>query len=192
VWLLITGSDFVFNSLYLIVIVIAKRQGASPATVGAMLSIIGGCGVAGAVIAPSLARRLSLRQSQTGLFVLGALLVPLLAAAPNPWTLGAIVGVTFAAAPTANAKLFPYQMRLTPDRLQGRVQSCTVLASQVGVPLGTFLAGFLLTQVGSNTTLLVNPRRRRRDRPHEPGDAACRRDSDQSRDSVAVEKLSTS
>ena len=55
--LLTTGSDFVINGMFLILIVIATEHGSSPTQVGVMLALGGAGGMLGAFAEPTLARR---------------------------------------------------------------------------------------------------------------------------------------
>ena len=65
--LLSTGSDFVINGLFLILIVIATGHGASATQVGLMLGLGSAGGMLGALAAPALSRRVrSLRLVVTG------------------------------------------------------------------------------------------------------------------------------
>ncbi len=57
--------------------------------------------------------------------------------------------------PTWNAVVGAYRLRITPDELQGRVQSVSTLLSLGSVPFGALLAGFLLQAVGTTPTILV-------------------------------------
>lgn len=63
------------RGLYLLVVVLAKRHGASSATVGVMLGIAAAGGLLGAILAPRLQRRLSPRMvlmSETWVFALSS------------------------------------------------------------------------------------------------------------------------
>jgi MFS family permease len=59
--LLFAASNPVFTGLYLLVVVLARHDGASPAFIGVMLGIAAGGGLIGAALAPNLQRRLSPR-----------------------------------------------------------------------------------------------------------------------------------
>src|SRR5439155_468745 len=75
---LVTGSDFTANALYLVVIVLARERGASPALIGAMFAFLGVGGLVGSLVAPRLARLLSVRVVVVGTLWTATALVPLL------------------------------------------------------------------------------------------------------------------
>src|SRR5204862_4603407 len=76
--LLVMGSDFVLNALWLAVIVIARERGASPALVGAMFVFLGIGGVLGSLVAERLSHRLSTRVVVVATMWRQAALLPLL------------------------------------------------------------------------------------------------------------------
>lgn len=153
--LLVTGSDLVINALFLGVIVLAEREGASSATIGVMLAFVGVGGLLGAAVASPLARRLPARRVVVGTMSLEAVLVPLIAVAPHPLAVGALFGSMFLLHPTWNAVVGAYRLRLTPDRLQGRVQSVASLLSLGAVPLGALGVGASMDAIGARETVLA-------------------------------------
>jgi MFS family permease len=76
--ILVTGSDFVLNALFLGVIVIARQHGATPTLIGTMVAFLGVGGLLGSLVAPALASTLTLRQTVALTMVAPALLLPLL------------------------------------------------------------------------------------------------------------------
>lgn len=151
--LLVTGSDLVLNALFLTVIVIAREHGASATAVGLMTAALGVGGVAGAAIAPALARRLSLRQTVALTMAVPALLVPLLGFVTEPLPLGVIYGAMFVLHPTWDASVGTYRLLITPDRLQGRVQGANTLLSSAALPLASLVVGVVLELGGSRITV---------------------------------------
>ena len=153
--LLVTGSDFTLNALYLVVIVLARQRGASAPVIGLMFAFLGIGGLLGTLVAPWLAKRLSMRTVVVATMWLGAALVPLLIAIPGRLTPGVLYGAMVLLHPTWNAVVGAYRLRITPNELQGRVQSVSTLLSLGSVPFGALLAGFLLQAVGTTPTILV-------------------------------------
>jgi predicted MFS family arabinose efflux permease len=126
--LLFAGSNPVFIGLELLVVVLAKRHGAPSALVGAMLGIAAGGGLLGALLAPTLQRRLSPRfvlLSETWAL---AVALPLLMLAHNALVLGLIVAAGTLITPVSNSIVVGYRVALAPDRLQGRVQAASTLS----------------------------------------------------------------
>jgi hypothetical protein len=153
--LLVTGSDFTLNALYLVVIVIARERGASAAVIGAMFAFLGAGGLLGALAAPRLARVLPARVIVVATMWAVAALLPLLVIVPGRVTPGIFYGAMFFMHPTWNAVVGAYRLRLTPDELQARVVSVATLLSLGSVPFASLLAGFLLSSVGSTPTVVA-------------------------------------
>src|SRR6185437_14063306 len=96
--LLFAGSNPIFTGLYLLVVVLAKQHGASPALIGLMLGIAAAGGLLGALLAPAF---------QLLLVVHEALLIGVIMAAAELIT------------PVTNSFVVGFRVALAPDRLQG-------------------------------------------------------------------------
>jgi len=153
--LLFAGSNPVFTGLYLLVVVLAKRHGASSLLVGTMLGIAAGGGLLGALLAPTLQRRLSPRLVLLSETWLMALALPLLLLAHNAILLGVIVAAAELITPVTNSIVVSYRVALTPDRLQGRVQAASTLISFSAGWAGPLVVGFMLQSAGSTATILA-------------------------------------
>jgi len=125
--LLFAASNPVFAGLYLLVVLLAKQDGASPAAIGVMLGIAAGGGLIGAGLAPSLRRRLSPRLVLIGESWMIALAIPLLLLAHSALLLGLILAAAELMTPVTNSIVVGYRVALAPDRLQGRVQAASTL-----------------------------------------------------------------
>jgi predicted MFS family arabinose efflux permease len=152
--LLVMGSDFVLNALWLAVIVIARERGASPALIGAMFAFLGVGGVLGSLVAEPLSRRLSTRVVVVATMWLQAALLPLLFL-PGAVTPGIVYGAMFLLHPTWSAVVMAYRIRVTPDELIGRVQSVGTLLSLGAVPFAFLGVGFALQGLGTTPTVLA-------------------------------------
>jgi len=153
--ILFAGSNPIFTGLYLLVVVLAKRHGASSLLVGTMLAIAAGGGLLGALLAPTLQRKLAPRQVLLGEAWLLALVLPLLLLAHNALLLGLIVAAAELITPVTNSIVVSYRVSLAPDRLQGRVQAAATLISFSAGWLGPLAVGVMLQSAGSTTTILV-------------------------------------
>ena len=153
--LLLTGSDFVVNGLYLAVIVLAKDRGAGAPLLGLTLAFVGIGGLMGAAAAPWLDRWLSLR----GVVVLSqcsiAVLVPLLIVVPGPVAPGLVYGAMFFFHPLWNRTVAAARISLTPERLQGRVWSIATVLSLGPLPVAALTVGIMLEVVGPTSTVLT-------------------------------------
>jgi MFS family permease len=181
--LLFAGGNPIFTALYLLIVVLAKRHGASSALIGVMLGIAAAGGLLGALLAPALQRRLSPRLVLVGETWVIALVLPLLLVAYNALLLGVILAVAELVTPVTNSIVVSYRVALAPDRLQGRVQAASTLLSFSAGWLGPLFVGFMLQNAGSTPTILaisgwalllalvaiLTPALRHPPNPHEPG-----------------------
>jgi predicted MFS family arabinose efflux permease len=152
--LLVMGSDFTLNALFLVVIVLARERGASPALIGALFAFLGVGGVLGSLVAGRLSRALPTRVVVGAQMCVEAALIPLLFL-PGTIMPGIVYGAMFILHPTWNAVVMAYRIRLTPDELIGRVQSVGTLFSLGPVPFAFLLVGFLLQAYGTTPTVLA-------------------------------------
>jgi MFS family permease len=150
--ILVIGSDLTINSLYLVVIVVARRHGASSLLVGAMLLFLGLGGVIGTLLAPRLLRALPLNAGIYGTLGTVTALLPVIALVQDPLVLGLVYGAMFIPYPTWGAALSAYRAERIPDELQGRAQSVFTLLSLGAVPFGMLATGVLLQHFGGRTT----------------------------------------
>jgi predicted MFS family arabinose efflux permease len=153
--ILIGGSNFAFNALFLVLIVRAKDLGASAALVGAMFALLGAGAILGALIAPAVARRVPAKYVIVGSLWLWAVYPLMLVALPNALAIGLVAGVVNITGPITNVVLSAYRYALVPDRLLGRVGSVILLVAWGTIPLGAISAGFLLEAFGAATSMLV-------------------------------------
>lgn len=153
--LLFACSNPIFTGLELLIIVLARRHGASAALVGAMLGVSAVGGLIGTLLAPRLARRVSARAALIAETWTLAVTLPLLALAHNALLLGAIIGAAELFTPTTNAIVSGLRVALAPDALQGRVQAASTVVSFAAGWLGPLGVGLLLTGAGSTATVLV-------------------------------------
>jgi MFS family permease len=153
--LLFAASNPIFTGLYLVVVVLAKENGASSALVGVMLGIAAAGGLVGALLAPTLVRRLSPRLVLIGENWMLALSLPWLLVAHSALLLGLIVAAAELVTPVTNSFVVSYRVALAPDRLQGRVQAASTLISFSAAWIGPLLIGLLLEHAGTTATVLT-------------------------------------
>lgn len=149
------GLNFAGNAVYLIVIILARQNGASAAYIGVMLTIASLGGFAGSLLAPRIQRRFGF-----GLVIIGSVwaqtvLFPLFAVVTHPLLFGAVFAGITIFSPIYNAMQLSYRLSVIPDELQGRVNSAVRLVAFGAIPLGTALAGILIQRLGSRPAVLV-------------------------------------
>jgi len=129
-------------------IVLAQGQmHASPRTIGLVFSVAAAGGLLGSALAPWFKSRLRLGQVMVGCVTVQALLTPTLALSVTPWMVALGWGILFMVDPIFYASSITYRLSVTPDELQGRVQSVFRLAYGAE-PVGTAAGGLLLGPVG--------------------------------------------
>lgn len=146
---LISGvSNFVQAAVPLLLIVLAKRQGAGDAQIGLIFSCAGIGGMVGALIGGQVQRRFSFGQVIIGTMAVQALMFPLMGVAGTALSLGLVYGVIMFAAPIYNVVQFSHRIAMIPDGLQGRVNSSFRLIAFVLNPVGSALCGLLIEHAG--------------------------------------------
>jgi len=151
---LFTWTNLVFEGMFLVFIVVARRQGLSGGEIGALIALVGLASLAGSLLSPRLQKLFSMRT-----FVIGSFWVSLAIAAylvhPSIYVLlagyvpGAFVG------PSLNAVVIGYRIAIVPDRLTGRVNSVARTIALCGAPLGPLTAGLLLASVSPRMTVAI-------------------------------------
>jgi MFS family permease len=138
------GVNSVVAGMSLMVIVLARQHGATPALIGLLLSVNAGAGMLGSLLAPRLTalaggRRLALVASW--LLPAGALA---LALAPSLWLIAVRGAVTSLLIAPVNVVFFAHQARVTPDHLQAQagnaMQLCTSSFGWLAPPVFGLLA----------------------------------------------------
>ncbi|HEV2235963.1 MAG TPA: MFS transporter [Ktedonobacterales bacterium] len=149
------GTNFAGAGTALMLIVLAKQQGATPFTLGTLFAVAGVGGIVGSIVAAPIQRRLSFGAVIIGSSWVWALLFPLYAIAPSPLWLGVISAGMFLTSPIYNVVQFSYRISIIPDELQGRVNSVFRLLAFGFQPLGLALTGFLIQTVQVVPTVLL-------------------------------------
>ena len=147
------GFGLLFSGSPLCVIVLAQQRGASPALIGVIFGLGGVGGVLGAVIAPSVRRRVPFGRLIPLLHWGYALLWPLYALVPTPLLMGVVEAATLTNDQVYDVTWPSYRMALIPDALQGRVTGALRLAPALTQPIGLLLTGVLIQRIGPSATL---------------------------------------
>ncbi len=153
--LLVAGSNFIFQAMALVLIVLAQARGASAALIGVVLGLMGAGGLLGAFVAPWVNRRIPARAVVIGANWVWAALLPFIALVPWPLAMGILAGGLAFVGPAWNVVISAYSLTLTPDRLRGRVGGVQGLVAWGPIPLGSLVGGLLLQWLGGVTTTLV-------------------------------------
>jgi predicted MFS family arabinose efflux permease len=152
--ILFAGSNFTFQGIYLVFVVVAKRHGLSSAGIGLCIALIGACALLGSVVAPLITRMLSMRAIVVASFWLAAAIAGF-AVHPSVYVLLACDLPVVFLVPALNSVVIGYRTAVTPDRLIGRVSSVARNIALLAQPLGPLAAGLLLGTCSPRTTVLV-------------------------------------
>lgn len=149
----LTGMcNFSGQGVTLIVVVLARGQGASPTEIGVIFAAGGVAGVLGALAAPFVQRRLSFGRAIVGQIWCSAAAILLLSIATTPLLVLSALVLWNLVGPLYDTVQQSYRMSLVPERLQGRVTSVFRMFAQGMGPFGLALTGVLLDRVGGATT----------------------------------------
>lgn len=144
-----------FSTAMTTIIYALQQQGETPLTIGLLATGAGVAMLLGALVAPLLVSRVragvaiiaGLAMSTVGVFVL----IPVHA----PLALAAVLGGIVFFVPTVNAALMGYFMVATPTELLGRANSASAVLGMGAMPLAPIIAGFGLSLIGREFTLVV-------------------------------------
>ena len=149
------GVSAVFSSIGLVVLVLARDRGASAGELGVAFAITSAGGVIGALLTPSLLRRVRPVSLVLSFAWISTATAFLLLAADSPYVIGALGGIAFLLGPAVNAIAFAAIAEGAPDELQGRVTSAGIQLASLGAPVGPLLAGVLLGALGPSRAIVV-------------------------------------
>jgi predicted MFS family arabinose efflux permease len=153
--LLFALGNPIYTGLYLLAILLAKQHGASAATVGLMLGIIGVGGVLGALCAGAVRRAVSARTVILAEEWLLLALVLALLLIGNALLIGLLVAAAEFLTPTVNSVVAGARVAAAPDHLQGRVQAAATMSSMSLGWLGPLAVGVCFERAGATTTILI-------------------------------------
>jgi MFS family permease len=151
---MIAASNFIFQALFLAVVVVARERGATSVEIAAIFLLQALGGFAGAVLAPWLRRGLPTRLIVIGINWFWAAILPLMALSVPPIALGPLFGIMTFVGPVWNVVIGTYQLTMIPDHLLGRVQSVEMLVSWGAIPLGSLAAGVMLQRLTPSAAMI--------------------------------------
>jgi hypothetical protein len=152
--LLFSLGNFIGPGLVLAVVVIGRRQGLSPAQIGALTASFGASLLVGSFLAPVMLRVFSARavllvELWTGLGCAAFVIWP------SVYVLVAGMAPTILAIPASNSVVHGYRIAMTPDRILGRSESVRSTMSLAIAPLGPLVAGIMLGATSARATVAV-------------------------------------
>ena len=115
-----------------------------PGTIGLLLSAGGIGGIIGAVCAPKVKERVPFGALLMGVITVQSVATLVMAVAPSLILVGFMSFIQGLAGPLWNVAQLSYRISITPDQLQGRVNSVFRLLIFAAYPLGSMVSGLLL------------------------------------------------
>jgi MFS family permease len=147
--------NFAFNGAIFTVILGLRRNGVSAVVIGGAEAVIMVGGIAGAVLAPGIGRRLSVRQSILALTASGAVCM-LVAAAVLPSPAVAIpLALPLILSPATNAALFAMMFRRAPPALHGRVNNGILQVATALAALAPLASGIVINQASAGWAMTL-------------------------------------
>jgi len=145
-------GNFALPGVFLVIVVVGRRQGLKGGEIGVLFAVFGACLLAGALLSPVMRRTFSMRT------ILWIELVTWLGSAaflvwPSVYVLLAGILPQALAMPATDSVVVGYRVAVTPDRLLGRVEAVRSNISLLIAPLGPLVAGLLLETVSARETV---------------------------------------
>jgi MFS family permease len=139
----------------LILIILAQGLHATAFLIGAIFASSGIGSIVGSFLATPLQKRITFGRLIIWSAWIWAITWFAFALAPNPLILGVAVAMSFIIVPIFNATQLSYRLIVTPDHLQGRVNSVFRLVAYGGQPLGLLITGLLIQWIGPTWAVIV-------------------------------------
>ncbi len=155
VLVIITIINLGFNAAITTVMYALQQAGYSELLIGALGAGVGAVMLAGAIVAPLLVPRI-----RTGVLAIaglagGAVGTIVLSMVTEPWAIVIVLGASVVLLPALNAGMMGYFMVATPTELLGRANSAAGVLGMGAMPLAPLIAGFGLTWIGREATILA-------------------------------------
>lgn len=155
VLIITTVINLGFNAAITTVIYGLQQAGYSELLIGSLGAGVGAVMLVGAVVAPLLVPRI-----RTGVLAIaglagGATGAIVLSMVTEPWAIVLVLGASVLLLPSLNAGMMGYFMVATPTQLLGRANSAAGVLSMGALPLAPLIAGFGLSWIGREWTMLV-------------------------------------
>jgi MFS family permease len=145
-----------WRALYLLLVVLANRHGASSSLIGVMFALIAAAGLVGGLLAGSrVASRISVVAAVRLDTWATALLMPLLLIAQGTLFTAVIIALIEFPAPLVNSAVEGLRGTLAPEHMQGRVHAAAGTLSQSLGWAGPLVIGLTLQHFSSTTSILL-------------------------------------
>lgn len=151
----VAGSNLLLQVLPLALVVLVKEEGRASVTVAVIVGVGGAGGIVGALSGGWWQRRTRLRSVLVAGLGTWTVLIAAMSLTTEPLILGVLFAGTGYITAVFNVAAAVYQIRTTPDRLQGRVAATSHLVATGANVLGVLLGGLLLSLGGPAPAFLL-------------------------------------
>jgi predicted MFS family arabinose efflux permease len=147
-------GNFTIPALLFVIVVLGRRHGLTGGQIGILLALFSACILLGSLAGGAARRRLSLRavamlEAYTGLVAVVFLVHP------SVYVLAVAVLPQALVLPVTDSYVVARRIAVTPDRLQGRAEAARMTIVRTAAPLGSLLAGILLSATSSRVAVGV-------------------------------------
>jgi MFS family permease len=148
-------ANFAGQAFFLVLTLKLLEAGVHPAAIGLIDTIGAVAGIAGAVAAPWLVRKVP-----SGALAIGMGLLLVVAVVPMAFTdsvllIGGLLAVALLGNPAGNVSVTSYLVATTPDHLQGRCQAALGFCTSALMPIGPVLGGAAMARWGGEKAMLL-------------------------------------
>lgn len=148
-----------YNPVYvgstLLLILLARRLGATAPEIGLLFALRAAGGLLGSALAPRIARAVELGPLLIATLFVGSAVFAALALVRSPILLGLLSGILVTIDAAALVAVVGYRLAVVPNALQGRVNSVFVTVETIGLPLGALGVGLLSQALGPRHASLL-------------------------------------
>jgi predicted MFS family arabinose efflux permease len=141
------------TGILFVIVIVLNEQKVPAAAIGIILSAAGVGGLLGALATPWLQRHVSAPVLVISAFCAAAVAACSVAALSGTYLVALPLCLMLLFGPAANATLGAYQIAITRDELQGRVESVIMLLATCLVPFAPALGGIVAEQAGGRVAL---------------------------------------
>lgn len=150
------GDNIRFGAGYLVIILLARRLGASALVIGVIFSGAAVGAVLGSLVSDRFSRRYPLGRICVLMLWVEACAFPLYALAPDPLLLGVVAAAESLVAPTYTVAMTTYCLSIVPDAMRGRITSATTTVTTGAISVGTIGGAALLTAIGPRSVVWLS------------------------------------
>ena len=145
-----------FGAGYLVIILLARRLGATALVIGAIFSGAAIGTVLGSLAADRITRRYPLGRIAVLMLWVEASAFPLYAVVRSPLLLGVVAAAESLVAPVYTIAMTTYRLSIVPDAMRGRITAAATTLTTGAISVGAIGGSVLLAAIGPRSVVLVS------------------------------------